>query len=107
MPWWTWLAIAFFLVVSLGSAVFAALLALRAFRVLRDAQSSLLGAVEVLANDADALAARADGLSDRVMHVEERFAAVQRSAAKLGVLRWALDDSLDAVTRLRRTVPRK
>jgi hypothetical protein len=41
------------------------------------------------------------------MHVEERFAAVQRSAAKLGVLRWALDDSLDAVTRLRRTVPRK
>jgi hypothetical protein len=67
----------------------------------------LLAVVERLAEDMDALAARAERASDRVDEVERRFARVQRSAEQLGVLKWALGDSLDALTRLRQAVPRK
>jgi predicted nuclease with TOPRIM domain len=107
VPWWTWLALAIFLVVGAGAGVGAALLSLRTLRAIRDAQGELTTAIERLAADAEALAARADRAGARVEEVERRFAEVQRSAEQLGVLKWALGDSIDALTRLRQAVPRK
>jgi hypothetical protein len=107
MPWWTWLALAIFLAVGVGSAIAAAVLALRTYRAIREVQGQLLASVEQLAGDADALAARAERAGDRIAEVERRFADVQRSAERVGVLKWALGDSLDALTRLRQAVPRK
>jgi hypothetical protein len=107
MPWWTWLSLGILGVVGLGSALVAGILALRTFRAIKQVQGELLTAVERLAGDADALALRAERAGARVEEVERRFADVQRSAEKLGVLRWALGDSLDALTRLRQAVPRK
>ncbi|HEX2504567.1 MAG TPA: hypothetical protein VHK22_00020 [Gaiellaceae bacterium] len=107
MPWWTWLCLALFLVVGVASAIAAAVLAARTFRAVNRAQQELVAAVDRLALDADALATRAELAAARAEEVERRFADLQRSAEKLGVLRWALGDSLDAVTRLRQAVPRK
>jgi hypothetical protein len=107
MPWWTWVSLGIFIAVSLIAAAIAAVLAFRTFRVVREAQAELVGAVERLAGEADALAARAERVSARVEEVERRFTDVQRSAERLGVLKWALGDSLDALTRLRGAVPRK
>jgi hypothetical protein len=107
VPWWTWLALGILLAAGLGSAAAAAVLALRTFRAIRGVQAELLTAVERLAGDADALALRAERAGTRVEEVERRFADVQRSAGELGVLKWALGDSLDAITRLRGAVPRK
>jgi hypothetical protein len=107
MPWWTWLSLGIFLVVGLGSAVAAGLLALRTFRAIQHVQAELLPAVESLGGEAEALAVRAERVGARAEEVERRFAEVQRSAERLGVLRWALGDSLDALSRLRQAVPRK
>jgi hypothetical protein len=107
MPWWTWVSLGVFLAVSVSAAAVAAVFAFRTFRVIREAQAELLAAVERLAEDADALAVRAERVGARVEEVERRFADVQRSAERLGVLKWALGDSLDALARLRQAVPRK
>jgi TolA-binding protein len=107
VPWWTWVCLALFLAVGVLSAAVGAVLALRTFRAVRAVQANLLDAVERLARDADALAARAEQMGGRVEELERHFEDVRRSAAKLGVLQWALGDSLGAVTRLRRAVPRK
>jgi hypothetical protein len=107
MPWWTWLSLAVFLIVGLGSAIAAALLALRTFRAIQNVQVELLSAAERLGGEADALAVRAERAGAGAEEVERRFAEVQRSAERLGVLKWALGDSLDALSRLRQAVPRK
>ena len=107
MPWWTWVALAFFLVVGVASAIAAVVLSLRSYRAVRDVQAGLLTAVERVAADAETLAGRAERAAERAEEVERRFADVQHSAEQLGVLRWALGDSLDALTRLRQAAPRK
>jgi hypothetical protein len=107
MPWWTWLSLAILLVVGFGSAIVAALMALRTFRAIRSVQAELLPAVERLGGDAEQLATRAERAGARTEELERRFAKVQRSAERLGVLKWALGDSLDALSRLRQAVPRK
>lgn len=107
MPLWTWIALGIFLAVGIVAAAMTAVLALRAYRSLRDSQSHLLEALERLTADADALAARTERTTARIDEVEARFAAVRRSAENLGVLKWALGDSLGAVSRLRQAVPRK
>jgi uncharacterized membrane-anchored protein YhcB (DUF1043 family) len=107
MPWWTWVALAFFLVVGTACAIVAVVLSLRTYRAVRGVQAGLLTAVERLAADAETLAARAERAAERAEEAERRFADVQRSAEQLGVLRWALGDGLDALSRLRQAVPRK
>jgi predicted nuclease with TOPRIM domain len=107
MPWWTWVALGVFGAVAVGSAAVAAVLAVRTFRAVKQVQRGLLAAVDQLAGDAESLAERAERAGARVEEVERRFTDVERSAAQLGVLKWALGDSLDALTRLRQGVPRK
>ena len=107
MPWWTWLALGIFLAVGVGAAITAFVLSLRTFRLVRETQESLLGAVETLAADAEALATRAERVNAQVEEVEQRVHDAQWSAERFGVLTWALGDSLDAVRRIRQAVPRK
>jgi biopolymer transport protein ExbB/TolQ len=107
VPWWTWVSLGVFLAVSVSAAFAAAALAFRTFRAVRRVQAQLLAAVERLAEDADALAVRVEQAGARVEEAERLFAAVQRSAERLGVLKWALGESLDAVSRLRHAVPHK
>jgi hypothetical protein len=107
MPWWTWLCLAILLAVGFAAAIVAVVLSLRAFGAIRQVQGELVPVLERLGADVDALAERAERAGARVEEVERRFAEVQRSTERLGVLKWALDDSLGAVTRLRQAVPRK
>jgi uncharacterized protein YlxW (UPF0749 family) len=107
MPWWTWVALAVFFAAGAVSAAVRAVLALRTLRAMRTVQAGLLQAVEDLSREAETLADRAERASTRVDAIERRLADVGRSAEQLGVLKWALGDSLDALTRLRQAVPRK
>ena len=107
MPWWTWVAVGVFVVVGIAGAAVSVLIALRMFRVVRVAQATLLDSIERLAADADALALRADRAAARIEEVERRVEDVRRSADRLGVLGWALGDSVDAVRRIRQVTPRK
>ena len=70
-------------------------------------QKGLLVALEDLARDAEAVERRFEQASERAAELEARLASLQRSAEKLGVLKWAMSDSIDAVNRLRHAVPRK
>jgi hypothetical protein len=107
MPWWTWVSLALFLGVIAVAAVVAILLSLRTYRLLRETQKRLLVALEDLARDAEAVERRFEKASERAAELEARLASLQRSAEKLGVLKWAMSDSIDAVNRLRHAVPRK
>ena len=50
---------------------------------------------------------RFEKATERAAELESRLASLQRLAEKLGVLKWAKSDSLDAVNRLRHGIPRK
>ena len=107
MPWWTWVSLTLFLGVIAVTAVVAIVLSLRTYRLLRETQKGLLVALEDLAKDAEAVERRFEQASERAAELEARLASLQRSAEKLGVLKWAMSDSIDAVNRLRHAVPRK
>ena len=107
MPWWTWVSIALFLAVVVVTAVVAIVLSLRTYRLLRESQKRLLVALDDLSRDAEAVERRFETASERAAELEARLALLQRSAEKLGVLKWAMSDSIDAVSRLRHAVPRK
>ena len=107
VPWWTWVSLALFLGVIAVAAVVAIVLSLRTYRLLRETQKRVLVALEDLARDAEAVERRFERASERAAELEARLASLQRSAEKLGVLKWAMSDSIDAVNRLRHAVPRK
>jgi hypothetical protein len=107
VPWWTWVSLALFLGVIAVTAVIAIVLSLRTYRFLRETQKRLLVALEDLSRDAEAVERRFEKASERAAELEARLASLQRSAEKLGVLQWAMSDSIDAVNRLRHAVPRK
>jgi hypothetical protein len=107
VPWWTWVSLALFLAVIAMTAVTAIVLSLRTYRLLRETQKGLLVALEDLSRDAEAVERRFEKASERAAELEARLASLQRSAEKLGVLKWAMSDSIDAVNRLRHAVPRK
>ena len=107
MPWWTWVSLALFLGVIAVAAVVAIVLSLRTYRLLRETQKRLLVVLEDLSRDAEAVERRFQKASGRAAELDARLASLQRSAEKLGVLKWAMSDSIDAVNRLRHAVPRK
>ena len=107
VPWWTWVSLALVLAVIVVTAIVAIVLSLRTYRLLRETQKGLLVALEDLSRDAEALERRFEKASERAAELEARLASLQRSTEKLGVLKWAMSDSIDAVNRLRHAVPRK
>ena len=107
VPWWTWVSLALFLGVIAVTAVVAIVLSLRTYRLLRETQKGLLVALEDLSRDAEAVERRFEKASERAAELEARLASLQRSAEQIGVLKWAMSDSIDAVNRLRHAIPRK
>jgi hypothetical protein len=100
MPWWTWIALAFFIVAFVAGLVIAT----TAFLRLRDLQVR----AERMATAAEELSIRAAALEQRALTVEENQARLEahlnrlaRSRERLGVLTWALRDATKDLTSFR------
>jgi uncharacterized protein YoxC len=103
MPWWTWAALALFVVVvAIGAAV--SLAAMATFRRLAATGEQLTRAL------AD-LTAKTEELDQRLAHAEQRGELVERKIAelnasleRLSVLTWAVGDVAKTVSQVRRAV---
>ena len=103
MPWWTWAALVFFvLVVATGAAV-------TVLSLIRMRRLSATGDQVVLA--LDDLTRRTEELERRLGHAQEQAELVERKVAKLNasmerlsVLTWALGDVAKTVSDVRSAV---
>jgi ABC-type antimicrobial peptide transport system permease subunit len=91
MPWWTWTALAIFvLVVGVGAVV--SILAFLQMRRLTTAGTDVARALEEVASKTEALEARLEHAEKRADLVELKMAKLNRSFERLSVLTWALGD---------------
>jgi phage protein D len=91
MPWWTWTALAIFvLVVLVGAAVTIA--AFLQMRRLTAAGEDVARSLEELATKSEALQARLEHAEERADLVERKMAQLSGSFERLSVLTWALGD---------------
>jgi CHASE3 domain sensor protein len=91
MPWWTWTALAIFvLVVCLGAVV--TIVAFLQMRRLTTAGTDVARALEEVATKTEALEARLEHAEQRADLVERKMAKLNRSFESLSVLTWALGD---------------
>jgi hypothetical protein len=100
MPWWTWVALAFFVAAFVAGLLYA----LRGFMRMRDLQ----GRAEAMATALEDLTVKAEALEQRTLTVEQNQARLEahlarlaRSRERLGVLTWALRDATKDLTTLR------
>jgi hypothetical protein len=101
VPWWTWLALAFFVVVLVATTG-VAFVGIRRLRSAQASAEAMLVAFEGLAAKAELLEERAAAVEERRAHVEEHFARLARSRERLGVLTWALKDATRELTSFRK-----
>lgn len=106
MPWWTWVALAFFCAVVAAGSVFA-VLAFVGLRRLRARGESLQLAVEGLAATAERLEERMARSEERAEEARRRFERLDASLQRLSVLTWALGDARRAVSQIRAGFLRK
>ena len=91
MPWWTWTALAVFvLVVCVGAAV--TLAAFFQLRRLTTAGTDVARALEDVTTKTGALQARLEHAEQRADLVERKMGKLNRSFERLSVLTWALGD---------------
>ena len=91
MPWWTWTALAIFvLIVCVGAAV--AFLAVVQMRRLTTAGTDVARALEEVATKTEALQSRVEHAERRADLVERKMAKLHRSFERLSVLTWAMGD---------------
>jgi predicted nuclease with TOPRIM domain len=103
MPWWTWIAIAFFaaaFVIGVGVAVAG----IRRLRELQSRAEAMTAAFEELMAKAEALEQRAMTVEENRARLESHLARLGRSREKLGVLTWALRDATRDLTSFRKTL---
>jgi hypothetical protein len=100
MPWWTWIALAFFIVAFVAGLVIVTM----TFFQLRDLQDR----AERMATASEELSIRAAALEQRALTVEQNQARLEarlnrlaRSRERLGVLTWALRDATKDLTSFR------
>src|SRR5919106_1944258 len=97
MPWWTWIAIAFFAAAFvIGIAV--AFVAVKRMRELQSRAEAMTAAFEELMAKAEALERRALTVEENRARLESHLARLGRSREKLGVLTWALRDATRDLT---------
>jgi uncharacterized membrane-anchored protein YhcB (DUF1043 family) len=107
MPWWTWTAIVFFLVVTLVGFVVIAFAFFR-MRELEATGRQLEAELDALATRSDELETRLERANERAELVERKLAHLDRSLERLSVLTWALGDASKAISAMRSAVlPRK
>ena len=100
MPWWTWVALAFFIAAFVAGLVFA----LRGFMRMRDLQDraeAMAATLEDLAVKAEALEQRALTVEQNQARLETHLARLARSRERLDVLTWALRDATKDLTSFR------
>jgi uncharacterized protein YoxC len=103
MPWWTWVALGFFvLVVAAGAAI--VLLALLQMRRVRTTGVELAGALDGLTRRTEDLEDRLEHAAERAELVERRMARLQGSMERLSVLTWALGDVGRTISQVRSAV---
>jgi hypothetical protein len=91
MPWWTWTALALFvLIVCVGGAM--TILAFFHMRRLATAGTDVARALEEVATKTEAVQARLERAEQRADLVERKMAKLNRSFERLSVLTWALGD---------------
>jgi hypothetical protein len=100
VPWWTWIALTFFVVIVLaGGAV--TFVSLRRMRSLQTAGVEVALALDELTRKTEALEGRLEQAGENAEIVERRMAHLQESLERLSVLTWALGDVAKAVSQLR------
>jgi hypothetical protein len=103
MPWWTWVALVFFvLVVLAGTAV--TFVSLRRMRRLQAAGNDVALALDELTRKTEGLEKRLEVAAERTDLVERKLAHLNASLERLSVLTWALGDVAKAVSELRSSV---
>jgi hypothetical protein len=103
MPWWTWLALGFFvLVVAAGGAI--VLVTLLQMRRVRTTGVELAGALDELTRRTEDLERRLEQANERAELVERRMARLQGSMERLSVLTWALGDVGRTISQVRTAV---
>jgi uncharacterized protein HemY len=100
VPWWTWLALSFFVLVLFAS-IAVGFVGLRRLRSAQATAEAMMVAFEGLAAKAEHLEERAAAVEERRARVEEHFARLARSRERFGVLTWALRDATRELTGLR------
>jgi hypothetical protein len=107
VPWWTWIALGFFVVVVLAGSVIT-FIGLGRMRSLQAAGVEVALVLDDLTRKTEGLEARLAHANENAELVERRMAHLQESLERLSVLSWALGDVTKAVSQLRSAVmPRK
>jgi hypothetical protein len=100
MPWWTWIALGFFVAVLVSAGVLAAV-AFGSMRALRTVALQLSAAVEELNTKAIELERKTVRASERMEAAEPHFDHLQTTLDRFSVLTWALGDVAKTVGDLR------
>ena len=103
MPWWTWTALVFFIVVVLAGIVVVGISFFR-MRALEATGRQLEAELEELTRKSAELEARMEQADRRAELVERKLAHLNGSLERLSVLTWALGDASKAVSAVRRAV---
>ena len=103
MPWWTWIALAFFLLaVVVGATV--AFLSLRQMRRLQATGAQVAAALDDVTRKTEELERRLEHASERAEIVEKRLDSLSESLERLSVLTWALGDVGKTISQLRSAI---
>jgi uncharacterized protein YoxC len=103
MPWWTWAALVFFvLVVATGAAV--TVLSLIRMRCLSATGDRVAVALDDLTRRTEELERRLEHAQEQAELVERKVAKLNASMERLSVLTWALGDVAKTVSDVRSAV---
>ena len=103
MPWWTWAALVFFVLVVAASAAVTVLSLMRMHRLSATGDQVAL-ALEDLTLKAQDLERRLEHAQKQAELVERKVAKLDASMEQLSVLTWALGDVAKTVSQVRSAV---
>jgi uncharacterized protein YoxC len=103
MPWWTWAALIFFMLVVAASAAVAVLSLLR-MRRLNATGDRVAVALDDLTRKTEDLERRLEHAQEQAELVERKVAKLNASMEQLSVLTWALGDVAKTVSQVRSAV---
>ena len=103
VPWWTWTALALFVLVVAAATVVAFLSLLRMRRARRTGRE-LAALLDDLTRKTEELERRLEHAGERAELVERKVEGVQASLERLSVLTWALGDVSKTISQVRSAV---
>jgi uncharacterized membrane protein YcjF (UPF0283 family) len=103
MPWWTWTALVFFVVVVLAGIVVVGVGFFR-MRTLEATGRQLEAELENLTRKNAELETRLAQADERAELVQRKLAHLDQSLERLSVLTWALGDASNAISAVRSAV---